>query len=84
MFNLNRCYYNRNEKKIVKHHGNFEFEKTILADRYLLQNQNYIQQVQERVEKLKVRQRLLQEKVNSFKNEDGEQRKLVETLRDAS
>ena len=51
---------------MVKNNKKFEFEKVIYADKFLIKNKNKDRELNEKIEKLREKQKTIKEKLNDF------------------
>jgi ubiquitin carboxyl-terminal hydrolase 25 len=56
IFSLNRVSYDVKSSSLVKNCKLFEFDKTIYADKYLIENMNRDKEIDEQISKLKAKQ----------------------------
>ena len=57
LFTISRVNYDINQQKLVKNYKRFEFEKTIYVDRFLIENKNKDEELNQKVIGLRDKQK---------------------------
>lgn len=72
IFSLNRVSYNFKAQALEKSTKRFEFDEVIYADRFLFENKNGEQKIEERIKMLRDKQRVIKEKLDKYRQLHGE------------
>ena len=68
LFSINRVNYDVKQKKLVKNNKRFDFEKIVYADKFLYQNRQKDEEMNEQIKQLREKQRVIRDKIKHYKD----------------